>query len=108
MYFIMFFMLFIFALIMLIFSVVYERNPFWNLMGAVLSSFTWLILSLSQMQLEFPYQFYNETANLTVTGSHIYTDPLSPYLTYFFFGLFVITQLYVWAMVWDKKVTFKE
>lgn len=105
---VMFVMLFIFAIVMLIFSVVYERNGYWNLLGAFISSITWLVLSLSQMQIEIPYQFYNETTNTTITGSHVFSSPISPYLTYFFFGLFVVTQLYVWAMVWDKKVTLKE
>ena len=100
---IMFIILFIFAVVMLIFSVVYEKNYYWNLVGAALSSFTFLILALSQMELQFPYQFIVSNNTTVVTGVHTYTDPISPYLTYYFFGLFAITQIYLWSIVWDWK-----
>ena len=103
MWFVMFILLFLLALILLMFSVAYERNPFWNLVGAGISSFIWLILSLSQMQIEIPYTAITSSDTI-VTGVHTYTDPLSPYLTYFFFGLFAVLQIYIWALVWDYRI----
>jgi len=85
----------------LVLSLWKENNPFWNLACSFISSMIWLIISLAQMQIEFPYSFDIGQGEI-ICGSCTYTDPLSPYFTYFFFGLFVILQIYVWMMVLDK------
>ena len=98
---VMFVILFVFAVVMLLFGVIYEsRNDYWNLIGVAISSFTFLILSLSQLEIQFPYTAI-QTNNTIISGVTTYTDPISPYLVYYFFGLFVLTQLYIWSSIWD-------
>jgi len=101
---IMWILLFILAILLMILSVAWERNPFWNLICIILDIPIWFILALSQMQLEIPYTFY--TGTTVTTGAHTYTSSISPYLTYLFglFGLIMI--FYLIAMVWDKYGTY--
>ena len=101
---IMWILLFILTILLMILSVAWERNPFWNLICAALDIPLWLILGISQMQLELPYTFY--TGTTVATGVHTYTSPISPYLTYLFIGLGMIMLFYLIAMVWDKYGTY--
>lgn len=84
-----------------------EDNPFWNMIGALISCVIWMILMFSGMQLEFPYQFYNYTTEAVELGYNIYSSPISPYLTYVFMLFFIITFIYFLAMVWDKWYNYK-
>ena len=102
MWIIMFIMLFLFAIILMVFTVENENHPFWSLVSGFLASIIFLILSLSQMQIEIPYEMFNVTSGYIETGVHVYTSPISPYLTYFFFGLFVILQVYTWAKAFSE------
>ena len=95
-----------FAILMLLLSIIKENNPFWNITGALLSSVTFLILSLSGMQIEIPYTAI-QSDNTIVTGTHTYTSPISPYLTYFFLLLFILIFIYFLAMIWDKWYNYK-
>ena len=101
MWYVMFILLFLLGLILMVFSVEYEKHPFWNLVSGFLSSMIWLIISLSQMVIEIPYQMYNVSSGMVETGVHEYTSLVNVYLTYFFFGLFVIMQVYTWVKVFS-------
>ena len=79
-----------------------EKNVFWNVAGSFISSVFWLVISLGQMELDFPYQLLGQDV---ICGYCTYTDPLSPYFVYLFFGLFVVLQIYVWVMVFDLWYT---
>ena len=94
---VMFILLFLLGIILLLFSVELEKHPFWNLAAGFMSSIIWLILSLSQMEIEIPYTMYNASSNAIETGSQVFSSDISPYLVYFFFGLFVVLQVYTWA-----------
>jgi len=95
-------LLFILGVLFIIFSIEYERNPFWNLISITLSIPIWFILGLSQMQLEQPYQIFNSTSGNIETGIHTITSPISPYLTYLFVGIGMLMIIYLIAMVYDK------
>ena len=101
---IVFILLFLLALMMLIMSIAYERHPFWNMTAGFISSVTWLILGLSQLTIHRAYEVYNASSNQIETGTHAVWTAETPYYTYFFVGLFVVTQIYVWAMVWDYRI----
>lgn len=83
-------------------SVELEKHPYWNLVAGFMSSVIWLILSLSQMEIEIPYQMFNVTSGNIETGMHTFSSPISPYLVYFFFGVFVVLQIYTWAKVFSE------
>ena len=95
------------AVLFLLIALWKEDNAFWNLIPTFFSSILWLILGLGQMQIDFPYTAIN-SADTIVTGYWSYTDPLSPYFVYIFFGLFVILQVYIWAMVLYFKSSWYE
>jgi len=99
---IMFILLFFLGIILLVMSVEMEKHPYWNLVSGFMSSITFLILSLSQMEIEIPYQMYNVTSGNIETGMQVFSSQISPYLTYFFFGLFVVLQVYTWAKVFSN------
>ena len=94
---IMFIMLFLFAIILVLFTVANEDHPFWGLVSSFLSSIIFLILSLTQLKIEIPYEIFNATSGYIETGIHFYTSPISPFITYLFFGIFVVLQIYTWA-----------
>ena len=102
----MFILLFIQAWLLLGMAIKYEENPFLNIIGSLGSSVTWLILSLSQMQIELPYIELLSTDNIT-TGVYTYTSDISPYLTYYFVFMFIMTFIYWFAMIWDKWYNYK-
>ena len=104
----MFILFFFLALIMILLSISLEnKNSFWNIVGAIVSSVLWLILSLTQMEIEIPYTAIRSNDTI-VTGVHTYTSPISPYLTYFFVLLFWLCFIYLIAMVYDKYINRKE
>lgn len=107
MWYVMFFVLFGLAVLFMLMAIKYESNPFWNIVSSLISAVLWLILSLSQMELVFPYQFYNEAGNYTVTGYYTFTDPVSPYLVYFFVLMFWVMFIYLLAMIWDKWYNYR-
>lgn len=88
------------AVLFLLISLWKENNLFWNVTGSFISSIFWLIISLGQLEIEFPYTKLN-SADTIISGSWVFTDSLSPYFTYLFFGIFVVLQVYVWVMVFD-------
>jgi len=98
---VMFIMLFILGLILLLFSVEYEKNMFWNLCAGFMSSIIWLMISLSQLEIEIPYTMYNVSSSSIESGSHVFTSPISPYLVYLFLSMFIVMQIYTWVKVWD-------
>jgi len=102
----MFILFFILAGGMLLLAIYLEDSPFWNIVGTLISAVLWLILGLSQMQLEIPYTtvLSNDTI---LEGTHIYSSPISPFLTYFFVLMFWICVIYLIAMVWDKWYNYK-
>lgn len=75
-----------------------EKNDFWNILSGFISSILFLIVSIAQLEIDFPYTalLSNDTI---ITGTHTYTSPISPYLVFLFFGIFVILQIYSWVMI---------
>jgi len=75
-----------------------EFNDFWNILASFISSVFFLVVSLAQMEIAFPYHemLSNDTV---IIGVHTYTSPISPYLTYLWFGLFVVLQIYAWVTI---------
>lgn len=102
-----FILLLIFAILLIIFSIEYEGNAYWNLVSLVLATPLWFILGLSNMEIERPYEIYNISSSSIETGVHTVTSPISPYLTYFFAGVGVILMIYLIVMIWDKYITWK-
>jgi len=102
----MFIVLLIFAIVLMIFSVWNEDNPFWNIVSMAISFPLWWILGYSQLELEFPYTAITSD-DVIVTGIHTYTSPISPFLLYLFWGIGVICFIYLMAMVWDKWYNYK-
>jgi len=104
----LFILLLIFAILFIIFAIEYEGNPFWNLVSIVLSSVLWFILALSVMQIERPYEMYNATSGNIETGYHVFTSPVSPFITYIFVGMGIITMIYLVAMVYDRYMEYRD
>jgi len=102
----MFILFFLLAVLMLVIALYLEDNPFWNITGTLISAVLWLILGLSQMQIEIPYTAIR-TNDTIVTGYHTFTSPISPFITYFFILMFWICFIYLLAMVWDKWYNYK-
>ena len=102
----MFILFFVLAVLMLFVAIYLEDSPFWNIIGTLVSAVLWLILSLSQMQLEIPYTAVLSDDTI-VTGYHNFSSPISPFLTYFFLLMFWICFIYLLAMVWDKWYNYK-
>jgi len=90
----------------LLLSIRLEDHPFWNLIGSIVSTVIWLILSISQIVIDIPYiaLLSNDTI---ITGYYSYTDPIAPFLAYFFLALFWLNFIYLFAMVWDKWYNYK-
>ena len=103
-----FILLLIFAILLIIFAIEYERNSFWNLVSIVLAIPLWFILGLANMEIERPYELYNISSGNIETGIHTVTSPISPYLTYFFMGVGLLLFIYLFAMVYDKYINYKE
>jgi len=104
---IMFIMLLLFAILLMIFSIQLENHPFWNVIMAITSVPLWFILGLANMEIEIPYEIYNASSSQIETGSHVFTSPISPFLTYFFVGIGLIMMIYLIAMVFDKWYNWK-
>jgi len=94
------------AVLFLLLAIYKENNPFLNIVGSLLSCVTWLILTLSQLEIEIPYTAIRSNDTI-VTGIHSYTSPISPFLVYFFLLMFIVTFLYFLAMIWDKWYNYK-
>jgi len=103
-----FILLLIFAILLIIFAIEYEGNSFWNLVSIVLAIPLWFILGLANMEIERPYELYNISSGNIETGIHTVTSPISPYLTYFFMGVGLLLFIYLFAMVYDKYINYKE
>ena len=99
-------MLCVFAFAMMLVAIAKENNPFWNIIGSLLSALTFLILGLSGMEIEIPYTAI-QSDNTIVTGVHTFSSEVSIYLVYFFYLLFVLVFLYFLAMIWDKWYNYK-
>jgi len=97
----MFILLLVFAIFLMIFSVINEDHPFWNIISMMLCFPLWWYLGFGQLEIEIPYIAIT-SADVIVSGYEIYTSPISPYLLYLFFGIGVICFIYMWAMIWDK------
>lgn len=95
------------AFLMIILSMVFDDNAFWNISFITVGCVLWLILALSVMEIEIPYEFYNATSGNLETGYHLYTSPISPYLTYLFLLFFILNLIYLIAMVFDKWYNYK-
>jgi len=102
----MWILLLVFAIILLLFSVLNEDHPFWNIISMMISFPLWWILGYGQLEIEFPYVAIT-TSDTIVSGYEIVTSPISPFLLYFFFGVGVICFIYMWAMIWDKWYNYK-
>jgi len=94
------------AVLFLLLAIYNEDHPFWNIVGAIISSVLWLILTLSQLVIDFPYIALRSNDTI-VTGFYSYTDPLAPFLSYIFLMMFWLTFIYLMAMVWDKWYNYK-
>lgn len=80
--------LILFAIIMMIYSIM-ERSPAFVIITAVL----WLIIALFMLQgIEVPYQMYNATSGNIESGMHNIQNNLIP-LAYLFMGLGAIMFL---------------
>lgn len=110
MWYLMFLALFALGFIFLFLSIRMEKagNSYWNLIFAMLSAVIWLVLALSNLQLEFPYQYYNASSDAVELGYNVYTSPIAPYSTYIFILFFWITFFYFIAMVYDKWASHKK
>jgi len=60
------------------------------------------------MEIEIPYQMYNATSGNIESGYHVFTSPISPFITYLLAGFGVIMTIYLVAMVFDKYINYKE
>lgn len=103
----MFIMFFILAIVMLLIAIANEGHDYWNISASFISATLWLILALSQMELEIPWQMMNTSSNAIETGYHTFSSPISPYLVYFFVLMFWICFIYFLAMIWDKWYNYK-
>lgn len=104
---IMFIMLLIFAILLMICSIQLENHAFWNIIMIVVSVPLWFILGLAQMEIEIPYQIFNNSSGNIETSYQVFTSPISPFLTYFFMGIGLIMMIYLIAMVYDKWINWK-
>jgi len=102
----MFILLLVLAVILMLFSVFNEDHPFWNIVSMFVCFPLWWVLGLGQMEIEIPYVAI-DSSDVIVTGYYTYTSPISPFLTYFFFGLGVLCFIYMLAMIWDKWYNYK-
>ena len=103
---VLFIMLFCMAVLFWIIALKYESNPFWNITSIMLSCIIWLILSLSNMVIEFPYVAI-QSDDTIVTGVYTYTSSISPFLVYLFLGFFILSFIYLLVMIWDKWYNYK-
>lgn len=104
----MFIIFFILAVLLMILAIENEDHPYWNIVSSSLSAIFWLILSLSQMEIEIPYQLYNATSGNLETGYHLFTSPMSVYLVYIFIGMFWVMIIYTIVCIFNAWVDYKE
>jgi len=104
----LFIMLLVIAVLLIIMSIEYEGNPFWNLITCILSTVLWFILALGVLRLDTPYQIFNSTSGNLETGMHSYTVPGDIYIAYIFIALGVLTMIYFIAMAFDKYNELKD
>lgn len=103
----LFILLLVFAILLIIFALEYEDNPFWNIISITMSAALWFILALSNLRIESTYQMYNATSGNIETGISEFTSPISPFISYIFMGMGVIMTVYLIAMVFDKWYNYK-
>lgn len=101
---IIFILLLVFAILLIIFSLEYEGNPFWNLVSIAFSAMLWFVLALSNMEIERPYVLYNASAGVIQEGIHTVSSPVSPFIVYIFAGMGVIMTLYLIARVFGQYI----
>jgi hypothetical protein len=85
-----FIILLIFAILLVIITIEYERHIFWNMICSALSGFLWFILGVSMWQLDRPYEMYNVSSSQIEVGVHTYTMNNVPGLSFLFLGIGII------------------
>ena len=103
----MFVILLVIAILLLMFAVGFDDNPFWNLTSIVLGIPIWFILGLGQLELEESYVAYNASSGAIESGTEIIFSDISPYLSYIFMIIGILLMIYLIAMVFDHWYNYK-
>lgn len=98
-------MLFLFAIGLVVLSIKYENNPFWNIVPLMISITLFFVLSISIYELTIPYQLYNGTG--IETGLHEIHLVENIFIGYLLSGMAVLLMIYFIAMIYDKWINFK-
>ena len=87
-------LLFMMVLIVTLLLILDDYGLYWNTILCWTAIIIWVILSISQLEIFIPYQMYNPTTNITITGYHKFYDPSAYPLTYLFSFFAVVVFIY--------------
>ena len=71
------------AILLMFITIVADLDKFWQTTLLLVDIVLWFLLAASIMEIEIPYQAI-QADDTIVTGSHIFSSKISPYLVYFF------------------------
>ena len=98
-------LLFIFAILLIIFAIEYRDNFYLQLVFLALDIPIWFILALSNMKIERPWEMYNVSSEQIETGIHAVTSSSSPFISYIFSGVGISMFIYLIVIL---VMSFKE
>ena len=98
----MFYILLIFAILLIILAIEYHDNAYWELVFITLDIPLWFILALQNMTLERPWEMYNVSSSQIETGIHTVTSSVSPFLTYLFSGIGILMMIYLVVVIFSS------
>lgn len=91
----LFIILLIFAIILVIMSIEFEKHDFWSITSIVLSIPIFFSLSFGVLEFHRPYEIFNSTSGNIETGLHNFTITGDIYLSYLFTGLACIMIVFL-------------
>lgn len=94
---VMWYLLFIVAIILIVFIIIFEYDeyPFyWGMMFSILDTIIWFLLAASVFETEITWVLQNATSGNIESGVSIVTSKVSPELSYFCIMMGVIMMVY--------------
>jgi len=87
------------------FYMIREEDYFWSFILTLLATVTWYIMAASIMEMETPYQLFNNTSGNIETGVHVYNSKIAPQMVYYFYMLasitFILNLSVLFLGLWD-------
>jgi uncharacterized membrane protein len=99
-----FYVLLIFAVLLILFTVQYEKHIIWSIIGSALACFIWAVLAISIYELERPYEMFNVTSGNIETGIHEITMVGAGGISWLFAGIALLMGLYCIFMAMEQTI----